>query len=871
MSITVFLLVLVLSLLASICRVGGTIPITAFDKFGVQIFTTIKNVAPSSLGLTNSRYDSVQRLTVGNGTEIFEIWIPWDYGFFFDGRPFVLASALVDIVAQNPNLKGVVSIIPERFYLDEVEPLDRYFEQYTEETGMVLEDEFFKSTYYDYKIGDSWVAVPSGLSWNWDIYLEYATKLKNSGRPNGFQMLSNLDEETFTLMPTLGRLANVHLVNQNGTCGLRNQRWYDALEKYIRQPLRNGIADYILDRTRLSNDKAIVDFLRDRNPDTDILSQSEGVKALASLYDNSCPPMFTMGIVPIGCIFYEVQFKGRNDLGFGFPPGHFTFVGGSGAIIPKYSKHKDVAWKYLTVLINPRDTFVPRLTSEGAVPPLKSFGNYGFFKTPVYQFSKQLMTRGVPVQYPGAPYRNWRGLLEYKPFRLMMVEMLYKNFSAQVVTERACKIIDYLFEKPPRECNALDYSSVISDCLANNTKILSFISSPATPCKPGAFQSPQPIYNIECPFIVPDSTVGLAMAGISTFGTFFSVLYIIGFVWYRNEVAIKAATFEFCLVIFFGSILMFVFVYLQPGAPSHALCIARPWFLVLGFSTFFGGFLVKMMRVNAIFRLGQGGKRLGKEQLSLANMNKQLGIIMLFEVSSLIALSAVGSPGVQERTIDLRGAGSYTQLECKPFHQIPVAILFSINAVMIVYGCFIAWRSRNVPDAYNETRFVMVAILLISFTAFAVIPVTLVLSSAQAIYLLEGLAVNFVTIVSVGIFAVPKLWMAYANITPKRTHFRSTESGLNNHKRRSGNTFEPPSSPPATASARSARTARTAVTLGNTPGAPSNKGKSKFRQELTVDSEDSLIQGETLRSYHYKGPWEGAESSRSNGGSSSMI
>ncbi|KAJ3048294.1 hypothetical protein HK102_012727, partial [Quaeritorhiza haematococci] len=234
----------------------------------------------------------------------------------------------------------------------------------------------------------------------------------------------------FVLMPTLGRLANIQLVNPDGTCGLRNQRWYDALEKYIREPLKNGIAQYVVDPT-INTTKEVRDFLSDNNPDRDVLSQLNAIKALARLNDNTCPPMNTMGIVPIGCIFHEVEFKRRTDIGFGFPPGHFTFIGGSGAIIPKYSKNKKLAWRFLTHFINQSDTFIPRITSEGSVPPLKSFGDYAFFRTPLYQFSKQLMKRGVPVQYPSAPYKNWAGLQEYKPLRLMIYEMLHKNFSAE--------------------------------------------------------------------------------------------------------------------------------------------------------------------------------------------------------------------------------------------------------------------------------------------------------------------------------------------------------------------------------------------------------------------------------------------------------
>ncbi|KAJ3090512.1 hypothetical protein HK102_003477, partial [Quaeritorhiza haematococci] len=871
-----FLCVLFLVVLQNSKNVRGAILITAFDASGKQLFTTEKNTVPSSLGESNFQYARVQTLIVGNGTnvfgngtKVFEIWIPWLYGTFYDGRAFVFASAMCDIVAENPELMAKISIvgweavtnrricngtdggtlpcpdiivlgttqIPGRFYSGEVEPLNRYFEEYNEETGMVLQDDFVKASFYDYRIGDSWIglplvsdlralffnknalsrqgamypppfgawAVPSGLSWNWDQFLDYAQKIKDFGLPNGFQIFSNYDEELVVLMPTLGRLANVQLMNANGTCGLRNQRWYDVLEKYLRQPLQKGIASYVIDTTKVNNNPVIQEFLNDKNPDKDVLSQSDAIKAIARINDNTCPPMNTMGIVPIGCIFDAIQYQRRNDIGYGFPPGHFTFIGGSGAIISKYSQNKDLAWGLLRRFLNHSTTYVRRTVAlEGSPPPLASFGDYAVFSTPFYQFSKQVMKRGVPVQYPSAPYTNWPGLQEYKPFRLMIFEMLYKNFSAKVVTERACQIVEHLLAKPLRECGPTDYSIVVSDCLANSSVILSYVFNPSSPCRNGTFGTPTPIYDVACSYVSPESSYAIGSFVMSAVGALASAIYSIGFLFYRNKAAIKTATIEFCLVIFLGSILLYVSVFLQAGAPSHFLCIARPWFLSLGFGTLVGGFLVKMVRVETIYRSGRAATQPNRKRISLFAMLQQLVIILIFEIGALIALTTLDSPGVTQTTIELRGVGSYVQMQCKPFNQIPVVVLLAFNGMLIIYGCYIAWRSRNVPDAYNETKFIMAAMLLISFCAVASIPLAVVLTSVQAVYQLQSLAINFATIASMAIFAVPKLWMAYKNITPNRSGFNRAymKGSIDNNNRSSPSSRADVNGHPATTSSQ---------------------------------------------------------------------
>ncbi|KAJ3090514.1 hypothetical protein HK102_003479 [Quaeritorhiza haematococci] len=805
-------------------------------------------------------WDQVKYMEMGNGS-IVDFWVPWTYGAVMDPLPFVFASGVADVVEETKDLKvriflrGWGSVADEpicngtdnpalpcpdlivlgttqvasRFYKGELEPLDQYFSDYTEETGLVVVDDFYKTTYYDYKIEGSWVGVPltsdllalyynktlfqslglnppppagnwpvpTGLSWNWDRFLEYVAVLKKSGKSPGFRIMSSFNDEIGMIMSTLARFANVVLVNANGTCGLRNQRWYDAMEKYIRQPLKAGLGTYGIDFANLkrNNATAALKFLDDKDPNSDVMSQLNALEQLRYTGFAECPDFNGIGMAPIGCIYGYLWAK--KDLGYGFPPGHFTFLGGAGMSIPKYAKNKQIGWKVIARFINQTTNYVGRMNTQGAPPPFMSFSEWETYKGEFYTFAKKLLKRAVPVQYPSTPYTNWQGLEKYMPFRMLMLEMLNKNFTAEVATERVCQVIDYLFGRTSlygsqarhgtlllkrirvlymssataRDCVETDYEMQISECYPNNTKTLSYVWKTPSTCKMGTIALPPPIQNIECAYVVSTSPEALGMSAVAALGALASTIYSIGFFWYRRRAAIKSASIEFCLIIFLGSILMYAFVFLQAGPPSKPFCIARPWFLAFGFGTFFGGFLVKTMRIDMIFSSNRSGKNIDVKHLSLLSMFQKLTIIVLFEFVPLVALSVVGTPGVEEMIVTLRGLGSYTQQECQPFNQVPVVILLTINAFLIVYGSYIAWRSRNVPDAFNESRFVMVAVLLISFTAVVIIPVTLVLTNARTLYLLQALAINFATTISVGIFAIPKLWAAYKNITPRTSSF----------------------------------------------------------------------------------------------------
>ncbi|KAJ3089793.1 hypothetical protein HK102_005492 [Quaeritorhiza haematococci] len=368
--------------------------------------------------------------------------------------------------------------IPERFYKGELEPLAPWFARYatTEQSNII--DEFYKGTYYDYKIGETWIGVPLTTdirplyynktllkqlnltepppvgnwgtdfrrTWTWSKFLEYAAILKASGLSPGFQILSGWQEEHHQFMPTFGRLADARLVDENGICGLRKKSWYDAIETYVRKPLLDGTAKYLYSPEILQTQPALVAYLNNPDPNADVLSNLNAYNSLVPVADWGCPNPNGIGLVMIGCLYGE-YIRNPNETGIAFPPGGFNFLGGAGAVLTRYSKNKEKAWEFLTNLVSPTRPYLVKLNTDGGVPPFESFADDPFYSGPFYEVSRRLMRFAIPDQFPDPPYRQWGALETLKPFRMMMLEMIYKNFTAQIATDRMCKVIEYLFGK----------------------------------------------------------------------------------------------------------------------------------------------------------------------------------------------------------------------------------------------------------------------------------------------------------------------------------------------------------------------------------------------------------------------------------------
>ncbi|KAJ3085758.1 hypothetical protein HK102_013855 [Quaeritorhiza haematococci] len=800
--------------------------IRGYNASNHELFATEKNQQPTDVSLTVLAQTTY--MLVGNGPKELEVWIPEGWGPIYDPKPFVVACALHDIAVRYPNITARLKIVgwavvgdvvicdgkteglpcPDviilgttqiagRFYSNDLEPLENYFSKYALDTGRNLIDDFYKGSYYDFRVGDTWTGVPVwsdvraliynrtlfkelGLKeppplqswgeydeeWTWDKYIEYAKVLKDAGS-KPIQILTHGNEEFHNHMVPLGRLANAPLVESDGSCGLRRPAFKQVWEKYMREPLANGLANHQFDEAALMNSADLKPWLTDLNPNSDIVAQVPKLGALSTLATWGRPAPDGMGTGPIGGVYVQ-WLRNPKDVGYGYPPGFFTFLGGSGAVIPRHSKQKDMAWEFIAHLLNRTESFIRRLNWEGSIPPLESHANHPDFNSTFFEFARNIMRRAVPNHYPGIPWRFYKALGTVRPFRMMMLEHKYKNFTTDVVIDRACKVIEFLAQ---RNCDANDYEPIISDCLVNNTKIMSFRWKEPSNCKLGALTLPHPVYNIECSYIVPSSSMAIGIGVVTALGTATSAFYAIAFMIFKEKPAVKAASFVFCEAIFLGSILLYISVFLQSGEPSASLCLARPWFLALGFGLLLGGLLVKMLQIKAIFVAQVSAKHFDKNNFTLLKMLQRLAFVLFCEVAVLIALSVVESPGVISKKVELRGVGTYLQQECSNFNQITIVALIGINAVLIIYSSYTAWQSRKVPDAFNETKFVAVAILLISFTAIVILPVVMTVGTVVSQYLLISLAINFATTVSMGIFAVPKVYAAYYNIKARTSTF----------------------------------------------------------------------------------------------------
>ncbi len=98
------------------------------------------------------------------------------------------------------------------------------------------------------------------------------------------------------------------------------------------------------------------------------------------------------------------------------------------------------------------------------------------------------------------------------------------------------------------------------------------------------------------------SSVSGVLAMLVTVAVYAFLLFCGNAIWKSRELPrVKSSSPVFGLLMHAGAAVAVTFAWCVLGAPSHFTCNARWWLLGLGFSIFFGCFVVKTYRIHRIF------------------------------------------------------------------------------------------------------------------------------------------------------------------------------------------------------------------------------------------------------------------------------
>ncbi len=190
-------------------------------------------------------------------------------------------------------------------------------------------------------------------------------------------------------------------------------------------------------------------------------------------------------------------------------------------------------------------------------------------------------------------------------------------------------------------------------------------------------------------------TAGMALLIICTI-VVLSFMLILSI--YRNERVVRASSYVFLMTLCLGALFCFGAGALLPFTNTPA-CRSYPILLGLGYTLIIGSLFVKSQRIMSIFTT----KKL--QVLNLSNFRTGIPLLILLTVELVFSavwllsnpLHAVKEPYVNN--------SFQTYSHCDSQHKDAfVSATIIQKALLAAYGIFLATKTRNVPQAYNESK-----------------------------------------------------------------------------------------------------------------------------------------------------------------------
>ena len=218
----------------------------------------------------------------------------------------------------------------------------------------------------------------------------------------------------------------------------------------------------------------------------------------------------------------------------------------------------------------------------------------------------------------------------------------------------------------------------------------------------------------------------------------------------------RLATPELLAMMLGGLFLLSISISSQVGRPSPIMCAMGTWPYYVGITFIYSPLIMKTYRVLHIFRSADQFKRSNFSTKKLIILT----LILAFIPTLLATLRPIVSPPSDYRVSSPDGLR--VEVKCIiRYYGLPWAQL-GATVVQMLISTYLAWNTRNVPDGFNESRYVFISSYMMSTMGMLGLVVSYLVEPSNA-----GLAACFLAFSSLfstatcwSLLFLPKLYIA---------------------------------------------------------------------------------------------------------------
>ncbi|ESO82657.1 hypothetical protein LOTGIDRAFT_71543, partial [Lottia gigantea] len=226
---------------------------------------------------------------------------------------------------------------------------------------------------------------------------------------------------------------------------------------------------------------------------------------------------------------------------------------------------------------------------------------------------------------------------------------------------------------------------------------------------------------------------------------------------YRHERIIRSSSRELSQLMLVGISAAFMLVLSFMTVPNSCTCYLNHIGFSLTFTFVYAPLLVKTNRIYRIFRAGRKTTLLPRCTSSPALVAIVTGIISI-QILIIILSTSMAQPEVKLR-MPVRSE-KFVELYC----DMPLAGLLSslsFNVFLVMICTFYAFKTRKLPDNYNESRYIAFCVDTTLLVWISFVPTYFTTSRAYYKVIILSLALILNSVVNLMCLFVPKLYALY--------------------------------------------------------------------------------------------------------------